>query len=1276
MQDDPKIVYTWDFYAKKITKTSVLLGDVPQQVVNAAEQYAAGDKRGSNLLVHHFGKQFAHKLGLIHTAQGGTDTDNTLVLTDNDLALFGDVSRPAARKREPVVTTQASYSAHSLCIWPFDRLAEVREKIYVATGIPPYRQHIFCDTADYVMYRVMLHGLYNVDIRDTESSMMVGGVPVDKYMAINKEAIRIEAFDVFRTADILQWPLMVVDLGEIMRCNLIALQDSMKDAYQRQLIYWGFIVKFWPMFCFQCFVDYFDNEDDILLKYPGFYRPLSTLIPLCKKEANILRALPPLDAPKTLPLAVTKIAAFVKYPLQAVSLRAIFDRFVLSKRCPAVHLYTEHQGCRYQIKKNYMGQIAQFPASKYTRRESYLIIATAGERDKSATQTWLKLHPNGAFSIHCEWHEDKQMQIGAICDFMVGLNPIIELINAAGAKVEAITKHNLQLAGMTCSVYWKRTIQPKVYKQLVDSWAEFVAAGMLTYKGSGSDKAEYMFTKFIHVYDPTVVEKILRASNNITLSNFYAYLSTEAIQTKWMQHYEGRKMTMVHRATDVRFDIQDIHMSEFDNVYRCLQVFCKRAEKILATQSTSKVPAGQKLRALKEQDPVLFNFDAVERNVKSVNTYSVACQKPMQPVIHDKDVPKSTKYWNFSRNKPAYYTCPNPKYPRFGFIKDIHPDHFCVPCCYKESADASDKKIQRVAYCLKNKQAPEVAPSTLLSHVLDYGKLAEPGRHTKLPLSMRKLLGKHGQSYTLLGLPRDISGLHGTSASMLFAIVTALNTTVEDILRTWVTALPAVFPMLLGGSIMDYFATKESLAVDLMAIKSGKMIANHTFGAWCKLFVDLANIVSDLTVLQCDDPTGNDQVALSLRANQSILPDTRLCVCFQQRNYLYLLTKGTQCLFVDDECTALFGKLAEFAPSKEAQWKLVDIALVASVPNCKINKVYVNRQGSCYAVLCTVNDRTVYCPVVYEQLPADTSYDVVRSAYIGEPAVSRETAVWFLEQLQRQIIALTNKGVHYKECPLTEHPVGLLCNNNGYIYFAQDSKWDPKQITRAILANEPPTEDPTARAADCMYNVYRYDMFLRETVRFLSQNQNTEVREKLIGVLQSAKKIDKSFRDSLKQLLQSPGDLKDVWQIVDNYVRSTGSSDLTKTDFRPALSRVKFAFDRNLVNKINSLSIEDAKNMLLDLTKQYIILQPALSVKEFPNIRSCCAEYGQKPTFCKDDKLILSGDLDVFCELAVGDLRNDIISRYLFDTTEVVVTSYFDFIARPEETIEVVRLGV
>ena len=72
--------------------------------------------------------------------------------------------------------------------------------------------------------------------------------------------------------------------------------------------------------------------------------------------------------------------------------------------------------------------------------------------------------------------------------------------------------------------------------------------------------------------------------------------------------------------------------------------------------------------------------------------YSRKCQKQYQPVIlTDDEYEKLTKdkkesavrYWNFTKQKPVWYSCPNAKYPFVKFITKMHPKDFCVPCCKK-----------------------------------------------------------------------------------------------------------------------------------------------------------------------------------------------------------------------------------------------------------------------------------------------------------------------------------------------------------------------------------------------------------------------------------------------------------------------------------------------------------------------------------------------------------------------------------------------------------------
>lgn len=1295
--NDVHLVHIWDFYSKKVVRSVAITGDVPARVHSALNGYHKGSptKQQEAITRQYFGPQYKTKLGLDIITGGAQETPRTeevIDFTESDLAAFS-LEKPRAQSKKapfvPPALTLSKWSAADITIWPFDKYSEVREKIYMATGIPPYRQHIFCDDTDYVMYRVLLHGLYNVDIRDTADLQHVAGVPVDRYMVENKDAVRVETFDVFRTAESLTWPLFVVDLGEIIERNKTQFQDSMRDSFTRELLYYGFILKYWPMFCAQCFVDYFNNEADLLLNYPGFYRPLAVLIPAIKKETALLKKIVSNDK-HLLPIAVTRLVATIKCPLYSVSLRALFDRFVLTERYPALCLYSDHQGGKYLIKKTYIGSTVHFPSFPTGKRMVPMVVIAVSILPSNFV--FVSVYENGTCNLRVEWTEEQQMQMSQLIVFLCStVNPVIDLLNQNGAHIAQITPVNIVFKGMTVCAYWKHTVSAKNFKVAVDCWTDYISAGILVPHGvSTTDRTEFIFKKFMVNFDPVAIERILKASNDISIANFYSYLSTGIVQTKWSQHYEGRKMTMMHRITDIKFEIIDIHESEFDLYYKTLSAFCKFAETVVEKQPRLVSTGTQKLRALKETDPALFSFVAIERSVKSVNTYSVACQKPMQPVIHDSEVPRSTKYWNFSTDRPAYYVCPNPKYPRLGFIKDIHPEHLCVPCCYKvSSAHESYKKAHTTSWCLKHRRQPTAQDSVLLTHVLDYGKAVDPGRYTRIPPVLQKLLRSQNDArYTLLGVQQHLSFLR--NVGILFAIAAALKTDVETLLTTYATETPNVFHILLQGTMTDYYERPELFAADLLALAKDKPVQGVWFNKWTDVFCDLAYYVSRCVVLRLIDSRGDGQVLLSFSPSLPLrVAENKMCVVLQQgTKHIFLLTKEDGAseqitLFWKDACSAAFIKMIQANSFDVTQWRTVDFELLTRLVKDRgqIDTVFVNLASWCYAVLLTLDNRKIYCPVRYAPFGGQKSEQLLvsHSAYLGEPRIPMVDAKWFIAELQA-FISNGEELLYADMVNADDHmtPFGPMCNNGGIIYCdttVTEPAWDPKKLTSAILKREPPTVDKTQEAPRALYESHQYGLFLQETVKFLSRNVNVGIRAQIVKALK-VKKIDTAFRSNLKAILKDHlGDLKDIWLLVDDVVRRKGSTDLTNEDFSAALQRVRFGFDRVLVTRINEMSIADATRTLLDLTREYIIHNPAAIITDFPNIRSCCATMHPKPNYCADDKLIITGDLASFCELAVVDLRNPIKSKFLFDVSDVVVMSYFDFVRRPEESIEIIRLA-
>jgi hypothetical protein len=65
------------------------------------------------------------------------------------------------------------------------------------------------------------------------------------------------------------------------------------------------------------------------------------------------------------------------------------------------------------------------------------------------------------------------------------------------------------------------------------------------------------------------------------------------------------------------------------------------------------------------------------------------------------------KYWNFTRNSPAYYSCQldksTGKHLIMSFLTGIHEDNYCVPCCKKKELNESSKHHERDKECLEVK---------------------------------------------------------------------------------------------------------------------------------------------------------------------------------------------------------------------------------------------------------------------------------------------------------------------------------------------------------------------------------------------------------------------------------------------------------------------------------------------------------------------------------------------------------------------------------------------
>lgn len=657
---------------------------------------------------------------------------------------------------EPGVTYDTS--TH---VYPEDKFSELKDKIFVSTGIPNYRQHVFWYVGNRLQtpYRIYAEGVYAVDIMSTfasagsssdgqstqpsQPSQTLFGLPIDKNLYVMRDEVKIEAMDTFRTLGDTPFhdnTIYVVDIDQFVDPVRSQLNEILSDTYQFDLVYFGFCIKFWPQFTKECFHDYVANEKELYQKFPDFAKSVSYLTTLENTEKSIIdrnykminKVLDIVNSSRsTINLAITHLTATTIWEKNIVNLRNLFDKLRVSKCIPEVYAYVEHEGKKFLLRKRYSRNESDinFPPAFKTG----LIIAISlrrGDQEtfhkKNSAETteseqsrylFVNIRANGRYYVKSIWNEEDEYNFEDIITVMKKfVDPLINQINSMGKYVFPIdkplpimTRNNIQYDNLSISLYWKKILSSSMFKFVKTLFEEYIYGGVVSVKGLQQlGQFELVFRKGMTEFDPNQIERVISMANIETVSNHYAYLSNNTVKQKWDQLYDGRVIKLHHRTTDLKFEIINIKEKEFQILFQYLSVFIYRAMCNEKLKTLSVRPAGdvKKLRKLKEIDPELYNL----KKYGSKKVYSIICQNPNQPVVYTEDEIRSmsaearkrlVKYWNFTLNRETFYGCPNKRYPHLSFKVGVHPKGYCLPCCKKSSSAPESKKAKVNEICLK-----------------------------------------------------------------------------------------------------------------------------------------------------------------------------------------------------------------------------------------------------------------------------------------------------------------------------------------------------------------------------------------------------------------------------------------------------------------------------------------------------------------------------------------------------------------------------------------------
>lgn len=576
-----------------------------------------------------------------------------------------------------------------------------------------------------------------------------------------------------------------------------------------------------------------------------------------------------------------------------LSLRNLFDILVLDEYKTYCKVHLNYENINLVIKKAYLDE-------KEVKESIPLnsLMIKIKINPETVEHLLLIIYANGNYTVKSFWREENHMDFKKITAIVASkVNPIIDFINQESNKIKYfniklphISKANIIFTETSLVFYYDGDITDRKYQYAKKLFEDYSYANIIRKKESVSNYLEYFFAKGMYKYDSARIEKA------ITITNYYEYLSNNIIKQKWHTIFERTHLMQAENiSSKLKINIVGIKNDKEMKIFHMMLLgFIYILEKNNEA-GKSQVYNGQTnhkktLKNLRVQDPLLYDFRKI---YKSDIVYSRICQKPYQPIIlSDQDYQhlsqdkkkKVVKYWNFTKEKPVWYHCPNSKYPYIKFIVKQHPKDFCIPCCKKmemgENINPIKQEIHRTCLTEHCYSGEKQNVTKTNYYIATYGKDIEIGRLCRLPESTLEPLffdtySPDGNSldqecitsdgYYILGIEQNFKFVN--RVGYIFTISHALNMAIDVFLLETckrIAASPHKYSTLLSGNINQYFLENpnnpDELIRTIKFLQTTMLPNKYNNVPWNEIFITIGYYYFGINTLVFDDMYGNGNI--------------------------------------------------------------------------------------------------------------------------------------------------------------------------------------------------------------------------------------------------------------------------------------------------------------------------------------------------------------------------------------------------------------------------------
>ncbi len=1269
--------------------------------------------------------------------------DEDMVFDASDLM---ELDPDAVKKRLKRVKNEGSKKMKSaLPLYPEDTIEDLKNKIFLTTGHYPFQQHLWAEfrgAVNPLSYKIKFDDKpISLDILAVENHKTLEGIPIDEEMYGKSLSISVDAMDKFVSiADIIGRYGSTINMAVLDDYLTGAnIREIVKDRQQTAIAFRTFIILYFPMLNYEAFSEYVQTRH-LRSNYPLLMPPKSHVEEIYEKRG----AVRDFTGFKKINMAVSSSAVGV-YSSANVNIRNLFDELVLDAKLPYCQAVIWKDRRRILLEKTW-NNIPIKNSIKHQNLDANTITIVARSRDFSRTssqekdsagmafmQFIIKIREDGRYTIKTHWPNNMEMSLEQTYKTVEKMvNPIIIRINALGGRIfghdhrtlELMTGGNSYFLSLNLSFYWPTRISTAGFGIFLDSL-----------KRENSILGQRKTTSYDFVFNVGALKITEHIKENLfEYGNGYAYLFDMNYRERLSILDKYGQINLIHRATDVKFEVSDLQEHLLPVISMFLSKLCgkyaRQAEGARMSKESAKL-----LRTLKEKDPNLYDYGRVF-NKKKLQVYSIKCQKKHQPLYIDSPTVSEVKqaredkrkgvekkmgivqYYNFTTDEPAYYKCPNPKFPYLRFVTGVHPKGFCLPCCQKSSAPVPYRKDEKTIKARQQRECMDTHTFTdeklepKSRYIMVYGKSVDPNRLAHLPESSLAPLMRTEteEKFYIYGVPQSFPNLRNVGILHSYAILLnrPVKTLVEDIIIT-LRKNTNSFELLLSGKITNYFENMLHLINEIrnIFILNQPTTIQMDSLKWNNLFISIATRLLGLNTIKFVDEIDSLPESITLYIPTKVkyyteffVPGANALIIEKRLNpiesHFYPIILADSKKFFnngiinqrtfDEEDLPMIRRLLRNM-LKPIQSQQIDLYFITSFVDAHADYELIAQHlgylNYCYAVTVAVRGYEMYIPVAHSQPRKDLKIREFPGRYttrLTDLLKYFKQANLFIKRMSKgmeiqglypyykigswleyhnSIVGFTATGLNFYIKPISSS-VALKTEKNAPF---QILLYHPSS-TNTDIDNDKALTQINKLAPKAFYSVYSHQLVVLQFAIYFRGQKNTTVRGKIkkhIGSVNLDNYSSKiSFMSKIHEMKLSE---------VDNRTISRQLQIMTKKD---ALlkSFESETYDFDMIEFENLRELADVKKVSAELHKiaKKIFEIGRIQLTEFPNIITGCSI---EQDYCERNKLIIDQQrLDDAIEILSSDIINPLKEHSVFYMPDIIL-NYYSFHIRPREEITI-----